>query len=146
MSRRKQRWSGSRSLRVTWIGLPLTPAPLARAAARLANPGLDDDGSRVVVGVELARLASSSAAIFSLLDCGAEGSGGGGSGSLESLVGVVSGEEAKGGEVELAGRLSRRDCRLRTARSMDGSRPELASASRYISKASSERRRVEEGF
>lgn len=107
------------------MGLPLTPAPLERAAARLAIAGLGGGGSWVEVG--LARLASSSAAIFSLRDCG------GGSGE----EGVVS---------DKGGRESRIDCRLRTARSMEGSRPELARASRYISKAASERRRGEEGF
>lgn len=128
------RLSYSRSLRVTWIGLPLMPAPFPRAAARFAIAGLEDGGSGVVVGVGLARLASNSAAIFSLLDCGAEGGG--------ADSGVVSGEE----EVALGGRESRRDCRLRTAWSMEGSRPELASASRYIPKASSERRRGEAGL
>lgn len=106
------------------MGFPLTPAPLLRAAARFANAGLGGGGSCVVDGEGLARLASRSAAIFSLRD---------GGGSFE---GVVSGK---------GGRESRSDCRLRTARSMDGSRPELARASRYILKASSEWRRGE-GF
>lgn len=113
------------------MGFPLTPAPLLRAAARFAIAGLGGGGSCVVDGEGLARLASKSAAIFSLRDCGEDG--GGGSGSFE---GVVSGK---------GGRESRSDCRLWTARSMDGSRPELASASRYILKASSEWTRGE-GF
>ena len=112
------------------MGLPLTPAPLPRAAARFAIAGLGGGGS-CVGSARRARLASKCAAIFSLRDCGG---GGGGSGGA---VGVVSGK---------GGRASRMDCRLRTARSMDGSRPELASASRYISKASSEWTRGEEGF
>jgi hypothetical protein len=101
--------SCSRSLRVTWMGLPLTPAPLPRAAARFAIAGLGG-GASCVAGSGLARLARRSAAIFALRDCG----GGGG-------TGVVSGK---------GGRASRSDCRLRTARGMEGSRPELARASR----------------
>lgn len=91
----------SRSLRVTYIGLPLTPAPLPRAAARFAMAGLGGGWSGGVVEFELARLASNSAAIFSLRDWGAGG----------SFEGVVSEER---------GRESRRDCRLRTAVSMAG--------------------------
>ena len=129
---RKPRMNCSRSLSVTWIGLPLRPAPLPRAAASSAIAGLGGDGSCVVDDVGLARLARNCAAIFSLLDCGGEGGGGEGSGCFGILVGVVS---DKGGEDGIE---SRRDCRLRTARSMEGSRPELARASRYNSKASSE--------